>query len=295
MTKFSVLPYIGGMLLLLSALLYILFSIPLIYQSISISLHLSPISCLLFIPYYFFIATLYICQVPLLPPLLASSHLAPNNPSPSASPTPNPNPSMARQLRPSSLMRADGAVWAVELTTFTGANENDPSSLAGLSPHWPNFIMANYHGRPLLLWCCCCLAPIYTRIHGHIRHYYNKTESGQEKGGEGRAGGCAVIAHMIGWRNYRCDVCYVFDVREKRELKTVSEVQRERERVREDVCSVLRKLLFGRSQSSGCVVCWRAQGCLRGQWAQTHTYTYTSTHTDADALKGSVQNSHLIT
>lgn len=49
-------------------------------------------------------------------------------------------------------------------------------------------------------------------------------------------------------------MCYVFDVREKRELKSVSEVQRERERVRE-VCSVLRKLLFGRSQSSGCVVC----------------------------------------
>lgn len=235
MTKFSVLPYIGGMLLLLSALLYILFSIPLIYQSINISLHLSPISCLLLIPYYFFIATLYICQVPLLPPLLASSHLAPNNPSPSASPTPNPNPSMARQLRPSSLMRADGAVWAVELTTFTGANENDPSSLAGLSPHWPNFIMANYHGRPLLLWCCCCLAPIYTRIHGHIRHHYNKTESGQEKGGEG---GWAVIAHMIGWRNYRCDVCDVFDVREKRELKSVSEVQREREREWGRMCVV---------------------------------------------------------
>ena len=74
---------------------------------------------------------------------------------------PNPNPSMARQLRPSSLMRADGAVWAVELTTFTGPNENDPSSLAGLSPHWPNFIMANYHSRPLLLHCCCCPAPIY--------------------------------------------------------------------------------------------------------------------------------------
>lgn len=79
-----------------------------------------------------------------------------------ATPQKHPNPSTARQLRPSSLMRADGAVWAVELTTFTGANENDPSSLAGLSPHWPNFIMANYHGRPrLLCCCCCCLAPIY--------------------------------------------------------------------------------------------------------------------------------------
>lgn len=73
----------------------------------------------------------------------------------------SPNPSTVLQLRPSSLMRADGAVWVVELTTFTGANENDPSSLAGLSPHWPNFIMANYQGRPLLHCCCCCLAPIY--------------------------------------------------------------------------------------------------------------------------------------
>lgn len=43
MTKFSVLPYIGGMLLLLlSALLYILFSLPLIYQSINISFPSQP-------------------------------------------------------------------------------------------------------------------------------------------------------------------------------------------------------------------------------------------------------------
>lgn len=41
-------------------------------------------------------------------------------------------------------------------------------------------------------------------------------------------------------------------LREKRGLKNVSEVLRERGRC---VCSVLGKLLFGRSQSSGCVVC----------------------------------------
>lgn len=71
------------------------------------------------------------------------------------------------QLRLSSLMRVDGAVWAVELTTFTGLNENDPSSLAGLSPHWPNFIMANYHSRPLLFWCCWGPAPTYAATWTH--------------------------------------------------------------------------------------------------------------------------------
>lgn len=86
-------------------------------------------------------------------------------PAPPSSPSPKPQPLHDGQLRLSSLMRVDGAVWAVELTTFTGQNENDPSSLAGLSPHWPNFIMANYYGRPLVLCCCCCCwggpAPIY--------------------------------------------------------------------------------------------------------------------------------------
>lgn len=53
-----------------------------------------------------------------------------------------------------------------------------------------------------------------------------------------------------------------------------------------DVCSVLCKLLFGRSQSSGCVVCWRAQGCLRGQWAQTHAHTYTSIDTYTHGWRG---------
>lgn len=74
---------------------------------------------------------------------------------------PKPRSLRGGQLRLSALMRVDGAVWAVELTTFTGLNENDPSSLAGLSPHWPNFIMANYHNRPLLFWLCWGPAPIY--------------------------------------------------------------------------------------------------------------------------------------
>lgn len=52
------------------------------------------------------------------------------------------------------------------------------------------------------------------------------------------------------------------------------------------MCSVLCKLLFGRSQSSGCVVCWRAQGCLRGQWAQTHAHTYTSIHAYTHGWRG---------
>lgn len=85
-------------------------------------------------------------------------------PPPPTPPSPKPQPLCGGQLRLFRLMRVDGVVWAVELTTFTGLNENDPSSLAGLSPHWPNFIMANYHGRPLLLCCCrCCRgpAPIY--------------------------------------------------------------------------------------------------------------------------------------
>lgn len=60
---------------------------------------------------------------------------------------------------------------------------------------------------------------------------------------------------LLGDKKYRCDVCVCVGggaLQEKKGFKNVFEVQREREMC---VCSVLHKLLFGRSQSSGCVVC----------------------------------------
>lgn len=85
------------------------------------------------------------------------------------------------------------------MTTFTGLNENDPSSLAGLSPHWPNFIMANYHSRPLLFWLCGGLAPIYT----------DTIDTGVIGQGTARkgSGGIDDLAKKRE-KNYRCDVCW---------------------------------------------------------------------------------------
>lgn len=154
-------------------------AIPTFFSPFSNSFHLS--SCL---PYIHIslsslcLPFLYSCLPPLIslprtscpslatPATFSPSCLVPTPyPAPPSFPSPKPQPLHDGQLRLSSLMRVDGAVWAVELTTFTGPNENDPSSLAGLSPHWPNFIMANYHSRPLVLCCCCCCwrgpAPIY--------------------------------------------------------------------------------------------------------------------------------------
>lgn len=78
-------------------------------------------------------------------------------------PTPIPQTSTPPLQAPGSLIFDEGwwRCMSGGIDNIYRPNENDPSSLAGLSPHWPNFIMANYHGRPLFLCCCWWLAPIY--------------------------------------------------------------------------------------------------------------------------------------
>lgn len=154
------------------------------------------------------------------------------------------------QLRLSSLMRVDGVVWAVELTTFTGLNENDPSSLAGLSPHWPNFIMANYQSRPLLFWCMLGTGP-------HLRSYTDTLDTVLIRQNTARRGGAGIddlAKKGKKEKNYRCDVCVCatgWTLREKRGFKMCLKCK-ERE---EDVCVVYWVSSYLASHSPVVVLC----------------------------------------